>query len=191
MWLKHGRHKKREVECAYCHRKFMGHATSRACSRSCTQRLRHGPDEARFWANVKKTDTCWVWTGTGGKRGKHGTLQWNNKRVGAHRISYELHNGPIPDGLWVLHRCDNRPCVNPDHLFLGTHQDNMADKVQKGRHKGWWPGESHPACKLTAERVRAIRRDVRPGHVIATEHGVSASAVYCVKNRKSWAHVPD
>jgi hypothetical protein len=96
--------------------------------------------EARFWKHVEKTDDgCWEWTARcipvpnhPDQRG-HGQIRIDGKAVLTHRFSWELHNGPIPDGLLVLHRCDNRPCVRPDHLFLGTHKDNTLDAMSKGR----------------------------------------------------------
>lgn len=92
----------------------------------------------RFWLKVQKGSGCWLWTG--GKHGRgYGGLHCGGKvfrkYLQAHRVSWELHHGPIPDGLWVLHKCDNPICVNPDHLFLGTRQDNMGDCAAKGRIK--------------------------------------------------------
>ena len=89
----------------------------------------------RFWRRVNKTDTCWWWTGTVATHG-YGTMSINSEPRLMHRFSYELHKGPVPEGLFVCHRCDNKRCVNPDHLFTGTHQDNMRDMVEKGRHGG-------------------------------------------------------
>lgn len=95
------------------------------------------PVADRFWEKVQKTDSCWLWTGGSVPRG-YGRFLWPDGRKGyAHRFSYELANGPVPDGLWVLHCCDNPPCVRPDHLWLGTHADNMHDMAAKGRK--WHP----------------------------------------------------
>lgn len=87
-----------------------------------------------FWARVDRTEECWVWNGPRLKGNRYGLLQRHYHKVYAHRVSWEMHFGPIPNGLFVLHRCDNPPCVRPDHLFLGTQTDNMADMNAKGRH---------------------------------------------------------
>ena len=87
----------------------------------------------QFWSRVERSDGCWLWMGARLPSG-HGQLLWRGKVIGSHRVAWMLDNeSDIPDGLWVLHRCDNPPCVRPSHLFLGTHSDNMKDAAAKGR----------------------------------------------------------
>ena len=92
--------------------------------------------EDRFWSKVRKDDGCWEWTASVNRR-CYGWFHFGGKverkALKAHRVSWELHNGPIPEGLWVLHKCDNPRCVRPDHLFLGDRTDNMRDCAAKGR----------------------------------------------------------
>jgi hypothetical protein len=93
------------------------------------------PLEDRFWEKVRKGPDCWVWVGAVSAPGQHGRI-WvaeERRKVIASRVSWTMHNGPIPDGMEVCHRCDNPPCVRPDHLFLGTHRANMRDASDKGR----------------------------------------------------------
>ena len=117
--------------------------------------------EERFWAKVKRADDlfgCWEWMGCRMPHG-HGQMTIDDKRVLVHRFAWILHNGPIPDGLHVCHHCDNGWCVRPEHLFLGTHQDNMADRDRKGRTFNGQSAKTH--CKrghpLTAENIYAYR----------------------------------
>jgi hypothetical protein len=93
-----------------------------------------GELKPRFEANIRKTESCWLWTGML-TDGGYGVISDHQKKTRAHRASYALYVGPIPEGMHVLHRCDNPPCVNPKHLFLGTHIDNMRDMESKGRAK--------------------------------------------------------
>lgn len=90
--------------------------------------------DARFWAKVTKTETCWLWAGA--KAAGYGVIRRSRRSIKAHRYTWELTNGPIPDGLFACHTCDVRACVNPAHLFLGTNGDNQRDSVAKGRHIG-------------------------------------------------------
>jgi hypothetical protein len=147
------------------------------------------PLEVRFWAKVNKTDDCWLWTAA--TVAGYGAIGLRGKHIKAHRYSWELANGPIPDGLHVLHRCDNPPCVRPDHLFLGTHADNMADMSAKGRVNSV-RGEKNKSAVLTETDVVEIRRLKQAG-VSSTElgrrFGVSANTALLITKRKKWSHV--
>lgn len=144
--------------------------------------------EDRFWQKVVKTDYCWEWHGTLGTGG-YGRFKRDGKSTGlvyAHRYSYELHVGPIPNDLLVLHRCDNPPCTNPEHLFLGTDQDNMNDMVSKGRSLG---GERSPFAKLTEAQVLEIRASTEPPYIIAARLKISSPTVINIRARRSWKYL--
>ena len=128
---------------------------------------------------------CWLWTASITSAG-HGQFSLNGATVGAHRASYEFHIGQIPEGMWVLHKCDVPSCVNPDHLFLGTHQDNMDDMNVKGRSTH---GTKHWAVKLTEGKVLEIRDDRRSCRVIARDYGISHSLVNKIKNYELWTRL--
>ncbi len=156
-----------------------------------------GTLEERFWRKVEKSDGCWEWQGTISPNG-YGRIQEGGKgtaHLGAHRVSYEMHKGPIPEGMVVMHSCDNRRCVNPAHLSVGTHSENTRDAVQKGRWHHKPPckkGESHSQAKLTEDMIREIRacpKDKVPGHVLAAKYGVRATTINAIRRGKSWKHV--
>jgi hypothetical protein len=147
----------------------------------------------RFWSYVKKTESCWEWTGPVNQYG-YGRLNSNKAHKLAHRFAWEITHGPVPDvdigrGLFVCHHCDNRKCVNPDHLFLGTIQDNNYDRVAKGR---WVSGEESGMSKLTNNDIRKIRKMRSRGlsqQKIADAFGVNQTNVSSILLGKTWAHV--
>ena len=128
---------------------------------------------------------CWLWNANAMPSG-YGMIWDGGRTKGAHRVSYELYKGEIPEGLHVLHRCDVPGCVNPDHLFLGTHAENMRDRNEKGRAVR---GEKHGQAKLTKKDIRDIREDVRSQEVIAVDYGICQAMVSAIKLKKKWAHV--
>jgi hypothetical protein len=135
------------------------------------------------------TPGCWNWIGFINKSG-YGRLQWHMKMTLAHRLSYVLYVGPIPDGMFVCHKCDNRKCVNPDHLFIGDHLDNMHDMSLKGRRNPpRLHGERHGNSKLTNDIVLAIRADNRLLNEMAKAYGVSEGCLSEIRNRKTWTHI--
>lgn len=143
-----------------------------------------------------KTDPatgCWVWTACIDNSG-YGQIRMGGRgapRRAAHRASYEIHAGPIPDGLLACHTCDNRACVNPAHIFLGTYADNMADCVQKGRIARLF-GERGGMARLTTANVRDIRDCASKGvghATLAQRYGVSDRHVGRIVSKASWAHL--
>ena len=175
-------------------------APRKFCQHECSVLWRKRPIADRFWEKVNKDGPiirpdlgpCWIWTaatasgyGIFGNGTHTGHLQ-------AHAFSWELHYGPR-NWLWVLHRCDNPPCVNPAHLFLGTHADNMRDMAAKGRH-GAKPGIARYNPKLTAEDVMEIRRRSAETAVsrkaLAIEYGVAAGYISVIVHGGKWKHLP-
>ena len=131
---------------------------------------------------------CWEWTGSLTNQG-YGQLEVSGVTFKAHRLSWLLFNGGRLITLGVLHKCDNRKCINPDHLFLGTNADNLADRQAKGRQAR---GESHARSKLTMKDIRRIRKLVANGtrqSVLAKEYGVNFSTIFNIIKRKTWKHI--
>ena len=144
----------------------------------------------RFEMKVNKETTpegCWLWTACTTPAG-YGQIRVNGKSTQAHRIAWELANGPIPPGLDVLHHCDNPPCVNPKHLFLGTDVENQQDCVEKGRHNPNC-GEDRPNAKLSIIAVQEIRESKLSAYKLATKFSVSRSAIRAVLDGRNWKQV--
>lgn len=182
------------------------------CSKTCSSRGRkkaHLDDV--FWRRVAIVDdatSCWEFNRPPSLI-RYGRITVDGRSMGAHRAAWEVSFGPIPDGLFVLHRCDNPPCVRPEHLFLGTAEDNARDRANKGR-TARQPGDrhglrKHPECvargeshggsRLTEEQVRQIRlRQAQGGTThekLASEFGVSRTTVTLICLRKTWRHIED
>lgn len=143
--------------------------------------------EERFLKHIYKTDTCWIWTGSITKKMGYGQFNIDGNTYRSHRVSYELYKGQIPKGLLVRHICNNPPCVNPQHLEVGTHQDNVNDKMKSGRHQ---TGINHYKSKLTEEQVKEIRnRADEPKTKLSKEFNTSMSNIYNIIKNKNWKHL--
>lgn len=186
-----------ELVCVTCKKPFMVVASRNeravACSKAChNAHLKTLPlpsIEDRFWEKVKKVGSCWNWTGATTETG-YGILartkrdhpgRGKSKIIFAHRLSYEIHNGPV-GGMHVCHSCDNPLCVCPFHLFLGTHADNMADMAKKGRN----------TKKLNGSKASEIRRRYANSEAtqrgLASEFGVSVTTIISILKRKTFKH---
>ena len=140
----------------------------------------------RFDAKVSRGDGCWHWTACTNSSG-YGQLLVRGASLGAHRVSWALHCGEIPPGMHVLHRCDNRACVRPDHLFLGTNLDNVKDREAKGRNRfSRNKGERNPGAKLTRQQAEAIRRSGAKQVVLAEQYSVTFQMISRIKRNKAW-----
>lgn len=142
----------------------------------------------RFWSKVSvQPDGCWNWTAAKHNYG-YGHFSIGGEIKKAHKLSYQHFKGEIADGLCVCHKCDNPSCVNPSHLWLGTHAENMDDRDAKGRNVNH-VGETHGNSKLTEQDVRAIRADTRTYREIGADYGIVKSQVGFIKRRIQWAHL--
>ena len=143
----------------------------------------------RFNEKVSISDSgCWMWIAATDANG-YGKFGIGRKAFYAHRVSWEIHNGPIPEGMFICHRCDTPGCVNPSHLFIGTQSDNMRDCAEKGRAVDN-SGEKSPAAKLNANDVLEIRAASGTHREIASKYHINHSQVTRIKGRKLWASVP-
>lgn len=153
----------------------------------------HGSAEERFWRRVQKGNEkyCWLFNRGWGasKTARYAHIKDDSGATrAAHKFSYELHNGPVPEGLVVRHKCDNPWCVNPAHLELGTHADNIRDMDQRGRRVSK-KGETHHNSKMTAEKVRAIRGSSETDAALAKRYGVGQPQINRIRNGRAWKHV--
>lgn len=182
--------------CEQCGREFLAFPNSkgRFCSRKCASAKlvpeRARPVAERFWSKVDRSGECWLWQGatvTGG----YGLFRRDGHNQLAHRVAYELAYGPIPSGLLACHHCDTPACCRPDHLFLGTHDDNARDRDIKKRMP---LGDQRKQAKLCAVDVQEIRRRHAAGEStqgeLAQYFGVDRSKISRILARKSWKHVP-
>lgn len=153
-----------------------------------------GPSEAQRFFNkvsIPDLDGCWCWTGAR-VRGRYGHFSSSpdgrRRLVYSHRWSWEYYFGPIPEGIDVLHKCDNPPCVNPRHLFVGTHAENMADMARKGRANPP-KGEKNIRAELNDEKVRFIRSSNLSVRELARLYGVGPTCIHHARTGRTWKHL--
>lgn len=187
-----------QCACAECGKTFLAFPSAvkrgqgKYCSRTChCACLRSNPGD--FWSKVDRSGDCWLWTGRrhqGKRQLPYGVLKYHGKMRVAHCLAYALTHGEVPAGLCVLHRCDNPPCCNPAHLFLGTRQDNIADCVAKKRNAR---GERHASAKLTEACVQEIRSDFAVGGKtraqLAAKHKVNWNTINRIVRGQKWKHL--
>lgn len=161
---------------------------------------RRGTIEERFWRHVAKPaepDGCWEWTGGHDAYG-YGSMGIDGGRTSTvNRVAHELLIGPIPEGMCVCHRCDNRNCVNPAHLFLGSRADNLHDMFAKGRGRGQFTkgacqGTANAWARYTEDQIREIRSLVASGVTqveVARQFGMRQGYVSNIVRRKVWTHI--
>ena len=158
-------------------------ARQSCCSCHCARELQYGSRIERFWERVNQTKGCWLWTGCRYVTG-YGAVRVRGHDYKTHRFSWELHYGPIPIGMCVLHHCDVPLCVRPDHLFLGTPADNTHDMLVKGRHG---------VSALTTNQVQDIRQRYATGGItqeqLGKEYGCGAWTISKIIHRRRWNHV--
>lgn len=208
----------KECICEVCQKKYQyrnskNRPNSRFCSNECKKTKVHTwvkgnpycfkwetASEEEKWKRVKQGfekkviknhDNCWGWKGNTHSSLGYGRVQYNNKHKmkAAHNISWMIHRGIIPDGMRVLHKCDNPICTNPDHLFLGTQYENVRDMVYKNRQA---KGSKCGLAKLNEEKVKEIKNLLEKGvsaAILSAEYGVSKTVIFNIKNNKSWRHV--
>lgn len=176
-------------------RKFQGVGRLKVCcSRACWKiHIRKPLDWPEIYARLQITDSCWPWTGQQDKDGYGYTLReadGKRTRIRIHRRSFEIHHGEIPSGLVVCHTCDNPPCARPEHLFIGTNDDNRADAVAKRRHAF---GERNGRAFITERDVLLIRAARSEGvklQILAKHFNVAESTISAIATGRIWTHLP-
>jgi hypothetical protein len=155
-------------------------------------------ERERFWGKVLRgaKDDCWEWQGAKARSNwRYGHFRLRGQTKSAHRLSFAMHHGEIPDGMFVCHRCDNPPCVNPTHLFAGTHTDNVRDMHSKGRAAvPCAEGSKNGHTTMDEDTVRSIRARYRLGEsqsAIARDLGISHTTVSLMVLRRTWKHIPE
>ena len=146
----------------------------------------------RFWkyVEVNGVNECWPWSASLTVHGGYGQLNDRGKLLKAHRISYEIHYGGVPEGMFVCHRCNNPKCCNPKHLYAGTPKQNWDDTIVAGtRYVPKLSGESVYCSKLKESEVIYIRQSQESGCALAIRYGVTKSAVSCIRRGKTWKHL--
>ena len=146
------------------------------------------PAKNRFWGRVEKTPECWLWTGYTNQDG-YGRIMASGGPVTTHRLSWEIANGPIPDGMCVCHKCDNPPCVRPSHLFLGTQIKNIKDRDKKDRVAHGVNSYRHKLSPEKVLRMRAMRNSGMGYLEIGEAFGVNDSAAWKAVNGSNWRRV--
>lgn len=159
------------------------------CSVECRlkTKARYSDKAKRFHDNYipEPNSGCWLWTGSINNEG-YGQISINMHHMRSNRLAYEVCVGPIPDDMIICHRCDNPSCVNPEHLYAGTHQDNANDKAQRGRGI---QGETHHQSKLKESDVKFIRSSKEHSRALAAKFCVSPVTIRAIRSRKTWSHL--
>ena len=195
---------KNTYECPQCGRVFESYGNRIYCSRSCVakkyySRLAFNIDDLSehekferlkksFYQKVIIKDGCWDWKLSEGPGG-YLNIRYKRRKIMAHRASWIIHKGEIPNNLWVLHSCDNRRCTNPDHLFLGTPKDNAVDRQQKNRGQ---KGITHHKCKLSEKDVLEIKNLLSSGlscEKISKKFSVTNGTIWFIKHGITWKHL--